>query len=184
MRLTTHRLGLVLLTLGAALTAAPAGLRAQARVALGGGVTAPTGDYGSKDKTGWHAFAAALAPLPIANLRVRVEGTYGQTPHQGFTSGYTKIGGGSASVVWLLRRQALVRPYVLTGLGYYDVTTTAPGTPSVSQRGVAWSGGAGLALLGVGPALGFLEARYMTIRTSGRGTNFFPITLGLVFGER
>jgi hypothetical protein len=35
-------------------------------------------------------------------------------------------------------------------------------------------------LLGVGPAIGFVEARFITIRTSGGATNLFPISAGFV----
>jgi hypothetical protein len=110
---------------------------------------------------------------------------YSVTPHQGFASDHTKIGGGSASVLWRLHRAGPnLRPYLLSGLGYYDVTTTATTTPSTSRSAIAWSGGGGLAVLGLGPAIGFVEARYLTIRTSGTPTNLFPVTLGLVFGTR
>ena len=78
------------------------------------------------------------------------------------------------------RAEPTLRPYLLTGLGIYNVGVVRAGVPSTSRTGVAWSGGAGLALLGLGPALAFVEARFITIRTSGGATNLFPISAGFV----
>ena len=169
-----------------ALSLAAATLEAQAvTLSLGGGLSIPTGSFGSVDNDGWHVLGAVVASSPVPNLAFRVDGMYSVTPHQGFASDHTRIGGGSASVLWRLRRVGPnLRPYLLTGLGYYDVTTTATGLPSTSRSAIAWSGGGGLAVLGLGPAIGFVEARYLTIRTSGTPTNLFPVTLGLVFGTR
>lgn len=154
-------------------------------LSLGGGLSIPTGSFGSMDNDGWHVLGAVVASSPVPNLAFRVDGLYSVTPHQGFASDHTRIGGGTASVLWRLRRVGPnLRPYLLTGLGYYDVTTTATALPSTSRSSIAWSGGGGLAVLGLGPAIGFVEARYLTIRTSGTPTNLFPVTLGLVFGTR
>src|SRR5260370_229341 len=101
------------------------------RFSLGGGLSIPTGSFGSQDNSGWHVLGGAVA-----------------------------------------------------GVGYYDVTSRAQALPSTSRSAVAWSGGGGVAVLGLGPAIGFVEGRYMTIRTSGTPTNLFPVTLGLVFGTR
>jgi len=169
-----------------ALSLVAATLEAQAvRLSLGGGVSIPTGSYGRNDNDGWHVLGAAVASSPIPNLAFRVDGMYSVTPHQGFSNGHTKIGGGTASVLFRLSRTGPnLRPYVLTGIGYYDVTSTAQALPSTSRSALAWSGGGGLAVLGLGPAIGFIEARYLTIRTSGTPTNLFPVSLGLVFGTR
>jgi len=178
------RCGLRPLGYAVAFAVAAATLEAQAvRFSLGGGLSIPTGSFGSADNDGWHVLGAAVASSPIPNLAFRVDGMYSVTPHQGFSNGHTKIGGGSASVLYRLNRAGPnLRPYILTGLGYYDVTITAQAVPSTSRSAVAWSGGAGLAVLGLGPAIGFVEGRYLTIRTSGTPTNLFPVTLGLAFG--
>jgi hypothetical protein len=106
---------------------------------------------------------------------------YGRTPRQGLETGHTWLWGGTASIVWRLpRAEPTLRPYLLTGLGIYNVGVVRAGVPSTSRTGVAWSGGGGLALLGLGPALAFVEARFITIRTSGGATNLFPISAGLV----
>jgi hypothetical protein len=150
------------------------------RFSVGGGLTIPAGGYGTGDGAGWHVLGAALAPLSVP-LGLRVDAMYGRTPRQGLETGHTWLWGGTASIVWRLPRDGpTLRPYLLTGLGVYTVGVVRAGVPSTSRAGVAWSGGGGLSLLGVGPALGFVEARFMTIRTSGGATNLFPISAGFV----
>ncbi len=155
------------------------------RFSVGGGLTVPAGGYGSADGTGWHVLGAALLPLARPRLRFRVDAMYGRTPRQGLETGHTTLAGGTASVVWRLRRDGPnLRPYVLTGLGVYNVGVVRAGFASSSRTGIAWSGGLGLSMLGVGGALGFVETRFITIRTSGGATNLFPISVGVVLGER
>jgi hypothetical protein len=176
-----------------ALSVAAATLEAQSpRFSVGAGASLPTGTYGTNDNMGWHLLGAAVVPSPVANLLFRLDGMYSATTHQGPDNGHTKIGGGSASVVWRLRREGpSLRPYLLAGLGVYDVATTRSAavcfsaycSSSNSVTALAWSGGGGLAL-GLGPAAGFVEARFLTIRTSGTPTNLLPVTLGLTFGTR
>jgi hypothetical protein len=165
----------------AVLAAGGSRLEAQVpRLSVGGGLTIPVGGYGTGDGTGWHVLGAVLAPLS-APLGLRGDALYGRTPRQGLETGHTWLWGGTASVVWRLpRAEATLRPYLLTGLGVYNVGVVRAGVPSTSRTGLAWSGGAGLSLLGLGPALGFVEARFITIRTSGGATNLFPISAGFV----
>lgn len=162
------------------------GLNAQAtRLALGGGVTVPAGDYGSADKSGWHVLGVALVPIPTPHLALRFDAMYSHTSHTGFASGHTTLGGGIASAVWRLRREGPnLRPYLLMGLGFYDVRSSTGGSGSTSKAGVAWGGGGGVSLFRVGPAFAFLEARYITIRTSGGATNLFPVSAGVFLGRR
>ena len=154
------------------------------RFSLGGGLTIPAGGYGTADGAGWHILGAALVPLSLPHLALRVDAMYGRTPREGLETGHTTLAGAIASVVWRLRRAGPnVRPYVLSGLGVYNVGVTRAGLASTSRTGIAWSGGAGVSVLGVGPALAFVEARFVTIRASGGATNLFPISAGLVLRE-
>jgi hypothetical protein len=154
------------------------------RFSLGGGLTVPAGGYGTADGAGWHVLGAALVPLPVPHLGFRVDAMYGRTPREGLETGHTTLGGGTASVVWRLRRDGPnLRPYLLTGLGVYSVGVTRAGLGSTSRTGAAWSGGGGISLLGVGPALGFVEARFVTIRSSGGATNLFLISAGIALRE-
>jgi hypothetical protein len=173
------RIACVMLALVASRGTRASRLEAQSpRVSLGGGLTVPAGGYGTNDGAGWHVLGAALLPLSTP-LGLRVDAMYGRTPRQGLETGHTWLRGGTASVVWRLPRDGpALRPYVLTGLGVYSVGVVGAGVASTSRTGVAWSGGIGLSLREVGPALGFVEARFITIRTSGGATNLFPVSAG------
>ncbi len=154
------------------------------RFSLGGGLTVPAGGYGTADGAGWHVLGVAQQRLSIRHMGLRVDAMYGRTPREGLETGHTTLVGGTASVVWRLPRDGpTLRPYLLTGLGIYGVSITRAGLASTSRTGIAWSGGGGLSLFGVGPALGFVEARFITIRTSRGATNLFPISAGLALRE-
>ena len=154
------------------------------RFSLGGGLTVPAGGYGTADGAGWHVLGVAQQRLSIRHMGLRVDAMYGRTPREGLETGHTTLAGGTASVVWRLRRDGPnLRPYLLTGVGVYNVGVVRAGLPSTARTGIAWSGGAGLSLLGVGPALGFVEARFMTIRANSGATNLFPISAGLALRE-
>jgi len=171
------RLGFLVLTV--ALFAAPA-LRAQAqptegvRFGLGGGLLVPLGTYGTSDKIG--ANILGMVQMPIANspIHLRLAGMYGTTSHE-VGSGSTQILGGTADLLYHVGvRSAPVRPYVVGGLGFFNVKNGA----SQSKLGLGLGGGL---LFGIGNMHAFLEARYMSIQTSGPNMRFVPITLGLMF---
>jgi hypothetical protein len=184
MKMNTRALGVMLAICAGDWAGAPR-LEAQLpRFSIGGGLTVPAGGYGTSDGAGWHVLGSALVPLSIPHLRLRVDGMYGRTPREGLEIGHTTLAGGTASVVWNLRRHGPnLRPYLLTGLGFYGVSVTRAGLAPTSRTGIAWSGGAGVSVLGLGPALGFVEVRVLTIRTSGGATNLFPISVGFALRD-
>ena len=121
------RLMLGLAMLGLASLGATAEARAQGtRFGLGGGLAAPTGDYGSVDKGGWHALVKMDFAIPMAPVGVRVDGLYGRTSHKDQSGttvpGNTQVAGGLASLVWNVPMRApMFKPYVLAGAGVYHV---------------------------------------------------------------
>src|SRR5437879_1031993 len=79
------------------------------RFSLGGGLTIPAGGYGTADGAGWHLLGAALVPLSLPHLALRVDAMYGRTPREGLETGRTTLAGASASVVWRLRDRKSTR---------------------------------------------------------------------------
>src|SRR2546428_7389073 len=71
-------------------------------VGLGGGATAPVGDYKDADKIGWHGLGMVQLALPAVPLEIRVDGVYGRTTHKDISGtagpGSTKLYGGRAHV--------------------------------------------------------------------------------------
>jgi hypothetical protein len=173
-------LGILALALG--LVAAP-GLGAQAqptegiRFGVGGGLTMPIGTYGDFDKAGWHVMGVLQFPIGQSPLHGRVDAMYGQTSHD-VGSGNTTLTGATADLLYHLgNRASSVRPYVLGGLGFYNIDAFG-----ASESKFAFGAGGGI-LFSIGTMHAFLEGRYMSVQTSNNSLNFLPITLGLLFGR-
>lgn len=175
------RLGILALALG--LCATP-GLGAQAqptegiRFGVGGGLTLPIGRYGDLDKGGWHVMGLIQFPISQSPIHARFDAMYGQTSHKsGLASGSTTLTGATGDFLYHLGdRASTVRPYVLGGLGFYNVDAGG-----ASESKLALGAGGGI-LFSIGTMHAFLEGRYMSVQTSPSYT-FLPITLGLMFGR-
>jgi hypothetical protein len=140
---------------------------------LGGGLTLPTGDYATFDKTGWHLLGLIQLPIAQSPIHLRFDVLYGSTSHKG-GGGSTKLTGATADLLYHLgERASSVRPYVLGGLGFYNVSDGS----SASKFAFGLGGGI---LFGLGGSHAFLEGRYMSVQTSGSSLTFFPITLGVM----
>jgi hypothetical protein len=174
------RLGILAIVL---VVFATPGLGAQAqptegiRFGVGGGLTMPIGTYGDFDKAGWHALGVLQFPIGQAPLHGRVDAMYGQTSHD-VGSGSTTLTGATGDILYHIGdRAASVRPYILGGLGFYNVDFGG-----ASESKFAFGAGGGI-LFSIGTMHAFLEGRYMSVQTSGSSLNFLPITLGLLFGR-
>jgi hypothetical protein len=174
------RLGILAIVL---VVFATPGLGAQAqptegiRFGVGGGLTMPIGTYGDFDKAGWHALGVLQFPIGQAPLHGRVDAMYGQTSHD-VGSGSTTLTGATGDILYHIGdREASVRPYILGGLGFYNVDFGG-----ASESKFAFGAGGGI-LFSIGTMHAFLEGRYMSVQTSGSSLNFLPITLGLLFGR-
>jgi len=180
------RLVLGLAMLGLASLGATAAAHAQsARFGLGGGLAAPTGDYGSADKGGWHALAKVDFAIPMAPVGIRVDALYGRTSHKDQSGspvpGNTQLAGGLASLVWNVPARApMFKPYLLAGAGVYHVKV-ATSLGDASETKLAFGGGVGSSF-GAGPARFFVEGRYLRVQETGGAMSFLPITAGVTFG--
>ena len=148
---------------------------------VAGGLLMPMGDYNTVDKPGFIVGAGVRIPIGTAPVAVRIEGTYSQTSHDGI-DGKSKIMGGMASLVYAFQAGGSVTPYVLGGIGFYNLKVTVPSASvDTSTSKIGFGGGAGLRFP-MGSASLFVEARYMNIATSGGSTAFVPIIAGVSFG--
>jgi len=176
------RLGLLALALGLFATPVLYAQQAQptegVRFGLGGGLILPVGNYADVDKAGWHVMGLIQLPISESPIHLRFDALYGSTSHKsGLGSGSTKLTGGTADLLYHLGdRRSSVRPYVMGGLGFFNVSDGS------STTKFAFGLGGGI-LFGVGTMHAFLESRYMSIQTSGSSLTFLPITLGLMFGR-
>jgi len=168
------------LALALTLCATPA-LRAQRqptegiRFGFGVGPTLPIGTFGDVDKMGYHILGALQMPISGSPVHLRVDVLYGKTSHK-VGGGSTTLFGGTVDALYHLgHRAATARPYILGGLGLYNVDAGGP-----TQSKIAYGFGGGL-LFGLSGLNAFVEARYMSVQTSGSSLSFVPITIGLMF---
>jgi opacity protein-like surface antigen len=145
------------------------------RFGLGLGAAVPMGDYGNVDKLGLNILGVFETPLAHSPLYLRLDGIYSTTSHKS-VSGSTGILGATASALYHFSApQAQARPYVLGGLGIYNVDAGG----SQTKIGYALGGGVTFSLASLSA---FAEARYISVQTSGSSTTFVPLTVGLMFG--
>jgi Outer membrane protein beta-barrel domain len=147
----------------------------QIGVALGGAF--PLSDLGKSFNTGFNltgTIGINPAGLPVG---FRIDAAYNQFGAKGTTNVNAKIAGVSGNVV-LSMAGAELTPYVIGGVGYYRVSSSATG--SVASNNFGFNAGAGLRI----PLTGFstfIEARYNRISESGGSTSFVPVTVGVMF---
>jgi hypothetical protein len=178
-----NRLGILALALGLAATPALGAQQTQPtegiRFGVGGGLTLPIGTYGDFDKAGWHVLGLIQFPIGMSPVHARFDAMYGQTSHKsGVGSGNTTLTGATGDLLYHLgNRASTVRPYVLGGLGFYNIDAFGS-----SESKFAFGLGGGI-LFSIGTMHAFLEGRYMSVQTSGNSLNFLPVSLGLMFGR-
>jgi hypothetical protein len=174
------RISIGTLALAIGLYATPA-LHAQAqptegiRFGFGVGPTLPIGTYGDFDKMGYNVTGILQMPISQSPVHIRVDVQYSQTSHDGAPGSTTLFGATVDALYHLGARSASARPYILGGLGLYNVDAGGG-----SQSKIAYGFGGGF-LFGLSGLNAFVEARYMSVQTSGSSLSFVPITVGLMF---
>jgi hypothetical protein len=152
---------------------------------VGGGLTLPTGDFNTAAKLGWHGLGHIGYGLP-SGLGFRGDFYYGQNSFDG-VSGKAKLAGGLGNVVYNFTTAGGAKPYVIGGLGVFNVKGTASAgglSVSDSETKFAFGGGAGIKFKAGSDANFFVEGRYVSVQTSGGSTGFIPITAGISFGTK
>lgn len=152
------------------------------RWGVGAGLLMPMGDYKDFDKLGFTGGLGGTYTLP-GGVGIRADVSYGTTKEKsGVTPHSTKIIGGMASVVYAFGA-AGPKPYIMGGLGLYNVKFDVSGT-SASETKVSFGFGAGVSLpMGTGGSRLFAETRYTSVSTSGSATTFLPLVVGVSFGH-
>jgi opacity protein-like surface antigen len=168
-------------------------------VGVGGGGTVPIGDFANDVKTGWNALGFfQYQPVAEGPWAVRAEALYtragytddfladvGATPDDDLRNSVLYVG---ASALYHVSAGTGVRPYVMGGLGLYELTaslTDGSGiSTSDSESGFGFNGGVGLRF--GGPVAFFVEARFhqfsITPTDGAKSTSrFIPVTLGFSF---
>src|SRR5256885_2515846 len=185
----------------AAVTVAAQGVHPQ--FGLGGGLTAPVGNYhstagGQGFSTALHGLALLAFKLPALPVGFRVDVSYGSngansalkdslTNRLGApTDEKTTLAGASVNLTYQSSSAARVKPYAIGGVGVYHTTISVSTSGSTTDRAatkLAWNLGAGLTF-GLRAVALFFEARYVNV-AAGPGfppTPFLPLTTGIRVG--
>lgn len=176
---------MVLAVLAVASLAGAGSLAAQGvRFGVGGGLLLPTGDYKNGDKAGFLAGADGTYWLAGQQIGIRLDASYSQTSEKsGVLAHKTKMIGGLAEVVYAFMTPSdQVRPYVLGGVGLFNVKLSAGGADT-SETKVAFGGGAGVAFkIGAGSTRLFVEGRYTSVKAFDTTLPFLGVKAGVRFG--
>ena len=166
-------LGMATLAIAAFTQAAP--LAGQGvRFGVGGGPTFVLEDGGGTDfhVMGTAAFGGGES-LPVS---FRIDGQYQLGDAADVLSGTA-----NAVYGFTVSEETKFRPYLIGGLGIYNINPDADVLDSETKFGI--NAGAGFNVpVGQGSTRLFAEARFHNVFTSGENLNLLPITIGIMFG--
>ncbi len=170
-------------------------------IGFGGGVSVPVSDYKESFKNGFNGQGFIRFNLPGVPIAPRIDVTFqrldwreGQfevgDPRRFITGGNSQILGGLANLTYGLGAGP-IRPYILAGLGAYNVKTeleSGSSTPSDSRTKFGINGGAGITFR-LGAISAYVEGRIDNIYTSEdqdvganlKSVKVIPVTFGVVF---
>jgi opacity protein-like surface antigen len=141
------------------------------------------GDFGDGYKMGWLGQVVAGITGPNGMLGGRIDGMYIRHSLDGTVDGSTAMLGANGDlVVSPGSADAKIRPYLLGGIGFFNVKSEQGSTEFPSDTKFAFNLGAGLRFGGSGRMSFFVEGRYLSIQTEGSSTGMIPIAVGVRWG--
>lgn len=175
------RLMLGAAVVGLSLVAAPAA-RAQVGVGVSAGLSMPTGDFGKSFKSGYSVNGLIGFTMPMSPIGFRGEVGYNSWDGKsGISNGATATSlSGTANVVLQVPGMIAAKPYLIAGLGEHRMKVDAGALGNATETKLGWNVGGGLNF-GLGTLATMVEARYVTVNTSGGSTHYVPVTFGIMF---
>lgn len=169
--------------------------RAQISSPLGfgvvGGITSPSGDLSDVTSSGWHAGAFLELKLPVVPIGFRLEGAWHQFGSKGNNSDSPRILAGTLDATYTLLPLPIIKPYLIGGVGEYNVRSLPDPQPLAGSTGFNGSGDITRSAFGINVGAGvrlqlpgfaaFVEARWHDIHTSGTRSRMVPVSIGLRF---
>ena len=179
----------VALVVSLALAALPLAASAQVGFGAAAGASLPTGDFGKNANTGYHAQVSLDVGVPLSPIGFRFDGTLDHFDGSGNTStssSSARIAGGSANVLMGFGAVPLLGPYVIGGVGYYQVHgESTVGTTTISDSKSEPGANIGVGVrFGLGGFGVFAETGYHYIKSTGSGASaatFVPVMFGASF---
>ena len=164
--------------------AAPARAQGVASLGIAAGATIPISNTGDAQETGFHATLALGSQPPLLPIGFRAEATYNQftAKNDGVFSAFLpnadlRVISVTGNVL-LSPPSMLTRPYVIGGLGYYNVSFKDSPLEAEGKFGFNAGVGAKFALTGFST---FAEVRYHRVNRDGGNVAYIPVTFGIMF---
>lgn len=162
-----------------------------ARFGIVGGGTFPIGNLSDIASSGWHAGALVDLGLPLVPLGFRVEGTWHQLGSKDTFIAANSVGAVqetektrviavTLNATYAFGPQPLIKPYLIGGVGGYNVKFEPSDADSFSETRFGINLGAGLRVQLTGFST-FAEIRWHDIFTTGSSTQMLPISVGVTF---
>jgi opacity protein-like surface antigen len=159
-------------------------------IGVGGGMTVPVSDASLAFKNGINAQGFVRLNLPLVPVKPRFDLCYSRFDLDDVQLGVPGTGqilAGLANLQFFIMPAGPVRPYLIAGLGAYNMKTETEGAgaASVSETRFGINGGAGVAIH-LGPANAYLEGRVDNVYTQAglidsQQVRVIPVTFGIVF---
>lgn len=165
--------------------AAPA--HAQAHFGISAGASLPTGDFGDAADAGYNVNALVGISMPMSPIGFRGEVGWNQFDVKGGSNDTWRFLNGTANVVLTPSSFMPAKPYLIAGIGAYNVKLSGDNITTVlggsqSETRVGFNGGVGFKA-SVGELGAFLEARYVSVsgKNGGSALSYVPVTFGITF---
>ncbi len=158
------------------------------KIGFGGGASVPVSDAKNAFKTGFHGKAMVMWEAPALPLALRGSFGYSKLDLKSLAPGVAgsrQILSGLANVSYGFP-VGPVKPYIIGGLGAFNLKSTVAGTSGPSETKFGIDAGAGLEFKLAGIA-GFVEGKVENIFTdqglasSSFDTMIVPVTFGIFF---
>jgi opacity protein-like surface antigen len=159
-------------------------------VGVGGGMSVPVNDAGEAFKNGFHMQGFARLHMPSLPVMPRFDLNYSKMSFdesQLAVPGTSQILAGLANLQMTVLPLGPIRPYIIAGVGAYNVKTKTEGVSptSLSQTEFGINGGAGVGFH-LGKLNGFVEGRVDNVFTEKgaidqKDIQVVPVTFGLTF---
>lgn len=172
---------------------ADAQAQAMPHFGVSAGASIPESTFGEAVNTGYNINAMLNVTVPLSPLGFRLEGGWNQFDlSDANSSGSVRVANGSANVILIPSAVMTAKPYLIAGVGAYNVKTsidntggtllTGAFTSESSDTRIGFNGGIGL-MFGLGPVGSMLEARYVSVngKNGGSSLTYIPVTFGVTF---
>jgi len=163
------------------------------KIGFGGGLSVPVSDAKYAAKSGFHGKAMVMWNAPVLPLALRGSVGYSQLDLKSLATGVSGSGrilSGLANMSWGFP-VGPVKPYIIAGLGAFNVKRDVSGTSAPSETKFGIDGGAGLEFK-LGGIAAFVEGRLENVftdqglsdavgSTAALKTQIIPVTFGIFF---